>query len=122
MDERQLTNPYRLVCQPPADMTKLRRHLHPRYDFRPLPEAGHIVYTSTSTEQAPGIARSPGPFFMEPVTQIPNGEHDKRPRPKPTPSTTTGNLQDHTASCSFLRMIAREVVQILKERRRTKPR
>lgn len=33
----ELPEPYVPVTDPPADLTKLRRHLHPRYEFRPLP-------------------------------------------------------------------------------------
>ena len=38
MDQRGLTDPYVQVTEPPDDCTKLRRHLHPRYRFEPLPE------------------------------------------------------------------------------------
>ena len=36
MLERQLTSPYVILEGPPNDYTKLRRHLHPQYQFRPL--------------------------------------------------------------------------------------
>jgi hypothetical protein len=36
MDAQGLVDPYLLVREPPADLTKLRRHLHPRYRFEPL--------------------------------------------------------------------------------------
>jgi len=32
-----LTDPYVVVTEPPADLTKMKRHLHPRYRFDPLP-------------------------------------------------------------------------------------
>jgi hypothetical protein len=32
-----LTSPYVVVTEPPADYPKLRRHLHPRYRFEPVP-------------------------------------------------------------------------------------
>jgi DNA invertase Pin-like site-specific DNA recombinase len=37
MDEQGATDPYALIKEPPAGCTKLRRHLHPRYSFEPLP-------------------------------------------------------------------------------------
>jgi site-specific DNA recombinase len=36
MDENGLTDPYVPVTQPSADCARLRRYLHPRYDFQPL--------------------------------------------------------------------------------------
>ena len=39
MKQRSLTDPYLLLLEPP-NYPKLRRHLHPRYHFEPLP--GHI--------------------------------------------------------------------------------
>ena len=32
-----LTDPYVEVTEPPSDLKKMRRHLHPRYKFDPLP-------------------------------------------------------------------------------------
>jgi len=40
MTEQGLTDPYVLLSEPPMDYPKLRRHLHPRYRFEPLP--GHV--------------------------------------------------------------------------------
>jgi DNA invertase Pin-like site-specific DNA recombinase len=37
MKEQGVTGPYALVKEPPADCTKLRRHLHKRYRFEPRP-------------------------------------------------------------------------------------
>lgn len=37
MVEMGLSEPYQFVPSPPADYTKLRRHLHPLYRFEPLP-------------------------------------------------------------------------------------
>jgi site-specific DNA recombinase len=37
--ERDMSDPYVLLTEPPADYPKLRRHLHARYHFEPLP--GH---------------------------------------------------------------------------------
>jgi hypothetical protein len=39
MQAQCLTDPYVLQLEPPVDHPKLRRHLHPRYHFEPLP--GH---------------------------------------------------------------------------------
>jgi site-specific DNA recombinase len=39
MEQQGLTDPYVLQLEPPTDHPKLRRHLHPRYHFEPLP--GH---------------------------------------------------------------------------------
>lgn len=36
MKERGLTDPYLLLTDPPGDDSKLKRHLHPDYRFRPL--------------------------------------------------------------------------------------
>ena len=36
MNELGLTDPYVPVLEPPADYTKLRRHKHHRYEFKPL--------------------------------------------------------------------------------------
>lgn len=36
MRERGLMDPYVPVSEPPADFAKLRRHLHPRYQFQPF--------------------------------------------------------------------------------------
>jgi DNA invertase Pin-like site-specific DNA recombinase len=36
MEARSLGDPYVLLTEPPADCTKLRRHLHPRYHLEPL--------------------------------------------------------------------------------------
>jgi len=36
MEANKLTDPYVPVTEPPADCTKLRRRLHPRYRFEPL--------------------------------------------------------------------------------------
>ena len=36
MDELQITDPYLIVYEPPADFTKLRRHKNPRYAFQML--------------------------------------------------------------------------------------
>jgi site-specific DNA recombinase len=36
MQFQNLSDPYVAVTAPPADCTKLRRHLHPRYRFEPL--------------------------------------------------------------------------------------
>jgi hypothetical protein len=36
MKEQQLSNPYVVLYEPPADYSKLRRHKHPRYFFRPV--------------------------------------------------------------------------------------
>jgi hypothetical protein len=36
MDELGLKDPYVPVLEPPEDYTKLRRHKHPRYEFKPL--------------------------------------------------------------------------------------
>jgi hypothetical protein len=41
MDERGLTDPYEPVTSPPADCTRMRRHLHERYRFDPLPGYPH---------------------------------------------------------------------------------
>ena len=38
MQQQGLTDPYVLQLQPPVDHPKLRRHLHPRYHFEPLPD------------------------------------------------------------------------------------
>lgn len=38
--QQGLTDPYVLLLEPPLDYPKLRRHLHPRYHFEPLP--GHM--------------------------------------------------------------------------------
>ena len=38
MQQQGLTDPYVLQLEPPADHAKLRRHLHPRYHFEPLPD------------------------------------------------------------------------------------
>jgi hypothetical protein len=35
MQAHDLTDPYLPVTEPPADQSKLRRHLHPRYRFEP---------------------------------------------------------------------------------------
>jgi len=37
MRSLELSEPYIPIKAPPADGTKLRRHLHPRYEFRPAP-------------------------------------------------------------------------------------
>lgn len=37
MAQESLTDPYVAVLEPPADITKLRRHLHPRYKLQPFP-------------------------------------------------------------------------------------
>lgn len=42
IDELNLTDPYVPVDSPPAGSRKLRRHLHPRYQFNPLPGAGQF--------------------------------------------------------------------------------
>ena len=34
MDELQITDPYLIVYEPPADFTKLRKHKNPRYKFQ----------------------------------------------------------------------------------------
>jgi hypothetical protein len=39
MQEHALTDPYVPLLAPPDDQCKLTRHLHPRYQFRPLEEA-----------------------------------------------------------------------------------
>jgi hypothetical protein len=36
MREMGLASPYILVAEPPADYSKLRRHMNPRYRFEPL--------------------------------------------------------------------------------------
>jgi hypothetical protein len=38
MKQLGLTDPYIFLANPPADYAKLRRHLHPRYHFDPLPD------------------------------------------------------------------------------------
>lgn len=42
MDELNLADPYVPVDAPPASSRKLRRHLHSRYQFNPLPGAGQF--------------------------------------------------------------------------------
>lgn len=42
MTEQGLHDPYVPVTEPPPDVSKLRRHLHPRYRFQPLPDAGQL--------------------------------------------------------------------------------
>ena len=42
MDELGITDPYQPVTVPPADCTKLRRHLHPRYRFKPRDDSGQF--------------------------------------------------------------------------------
>ena len=42
MNEIGVTDPYQPVTEPPTDYTKLRRHLHKRFDFQPLPDAGQF--------------------------------------------------------------------------------
>ena len=42
MQERGLSDPYFPLTEPPADNAKLRRHLHPRYRFRPLPQVPEV--------------------------------------------------------------------------------
>lgn len=36
MEGRNLTDPYEMLLEPPADYRKLRRHKHPRYEFKPI--------------------------------------------------------------------------------------
>ncbi len=38
MKQQGLTDPYVLLLEPPLDYPKFRRHLHPRYHFKPLPD------------------------------------------------------------------------------------
>lgn len=38
MQVLHLTDPYLTLLEPPADYKKLRRHNHPRYEFKPLPD------------------------------------------------------------------------------------
>lgn len=42
MEALGLTDPYVPLASPPSDYPKLRRHLHPRYRFEPLPGAGDL--------------------------------------------------------------------------------
>ena len=42
LDEAGMVDPYLPVREPSADLSKLRRHLHPRYEFRPLADAGEF--------------------------------------------------------------------------------
>ena len=42
MDKLKITDPYIPVTKPPAGSRKLRRHLHPRYQFKPKPDAGEL--------------------------------------------------------------------------------
>ena len=43
MDGLGITDPYLPLTAPPDDYPKLRRHLHKRYRFAPLPDAGQIL-------------------------------------------------------------------------------
>jgi site-specific DNA recombinase len=38
MQQQGLTDPYTRLLEPPMDYPKLRRHMHPRYHFEPLPD------------------------------------------------------------------------------------
>jgi len=42
MDQRGISDPFLPVTEPPNDYPKFRRHLHPRYEFDPLPGAGEL--------------------------------------------------------------------------------
>ncbi len=43
MDELGLADPYVRVERPPADCSKLRRHLHPGYRFDPLVQSAAVA-------------------------------------------------------------------------------
>jgi site-specific DNA recombinase len=58
MDELGLSDPYVRVLEPPADCTKLRRHLHPEYRFEPLTKP---PVPSTTISQPPGSLPEPPP-------------------------------------------------------------
>lgn len=43
MNEKRIDDPFESMQEPPKDDTKMKRHLHPRYQFRPLDELDQIV-------------------------------------------------------------------------------